>query len=151
MNQTRISMTHIPTGWITHSHMDQIPRGKTVTIETLNIKFHGWRALDYILSTVFPVALQHCPHNYFPSRLLHFSREKLLSVPTMNLKSFDGRMFAFVSPAFWNFLYLQLTHAFLWPVFKQWLKAHLFRCVFVWYSVAQIPKCLPKLLLLFFL
>lgn len=133
----------------TYSHMDQTPRGLTVTIETLNRKFHGWRALDYILSTIFPVVLQHCPYNYFPSRLLRFSREKLPTVPMIILKSFDGRMFAFVAPAFWNFLYLQLTQVFSWPVFKQWLKVHLFRCVFVWYSVAQIPRCLPKLLLFF--
>ena len=67
---------------------------------------------------------------YVPSRRLRSSSEKLLRVPTFNMKTAGERSFSFLAPSVWNSLPSSLRDSPTMSVFRTQLKTYLFREAF---------------------
>lgn len=65
--------------------------------------------------------------SYVPQRSLRSQSALLLTVPSVSLKSFGERSFAFTGPKTWNSLPLEIRKSTTLTTFKSKLKTYLFR------------------------
>jgi hypothetical protein len=67
---------------------------------------------------------------YIPQRSLRSQSALLLTVPSVSLKSFGERSFAFAGPKTWNSLPLEIRKSTTLTTFKSKLKTYLYRKYF---------------------